>query len=317
MNRRAALAILCGLALGPRAATAARIWRVGVLDFGSKGHEERLAQQLAKAMAGLGYIEGKSITYDCRYANEDLARVVVLAAEMVRTGPDAIVAPGTAFATALLRETSTSPILTTAADPIGSGFARTLARPGRNVTGLSTASPESILKSIELLKAIIPGQWKLGILEGDRMRFFAGSYEEAARRNGIASVRMSFKDKGEVDRAFASMRSRGIRIVVGVGYPPGYDETTMLALARASGISIIGSEAMVANGAVLSYFAEHADSAGRLAAQLDRILRGTPAGEVPFELPTTMRVTINLATAKALGFTAPADVLLRVDKVYE
>jgi len=318
MNRRAAVAVLCALALSPRAAVTARVWRIGVLDFGSKSEEGSLVTQLAKAMAALGYIEARNIAYDCRYADGDIARVAVLAAEIVRTRPDAIVAPGTPAATALMRETSRIPILTTAADPVRSGLAVSLARPGRNVTGLSTASPESIVKSLELLKAIIPGRWTLAILVGDDlMQFFAPFYEEAARRNGIPSVTMRLKDKGEVDRAFASMRGQGIRIVVGLSFPPGYDETTQPALLKTSGVSFIGSEDMVAKGALLSYYEKHANSTERLAEQLDRILRGTPPGEIPFELPNTFRVTINLTTARALGFTVPQDVLLRVDRVYE
>ena len=167
-KRRTLSALASGtlaLALFPRAAMAASTWRIGLLETGSKGDEGEFAPAFIKAMAKLGYVEGENIAYEYGYANE-LARLGPIAAEMVRTRPDAIVAPGTPWVNALLRETSSIPIVTTAGDPVGSGFAKSLARPGRNVTGLSTALPEAAVKSIELLKSIIPGQWKIALVDG-------------------------------------------------------------------------------------------------------------------------------------------------------
>ena len=290
------------------------------LDKGSKGDEGEFAPAFIKAMAKLDYVEGKNIAYEYGYANLDFTRFGPVAAEMVRTRPDAIVAPGTPWVNALLRETSSIPIVTTTGDPVGNGFAKSLARPGRNVTGLSGAYPEAAMKSIELLTALFPGRWKLAVVgeAGHPYEFSNRVMEEAARRNGIQTIRMTLRDKGEVERAFASMRSRGIRLVTVPGVLPGYDDRALFALTTASGLAMVStSNDHVARGVLLGYEAQHGDTEMRMAVQLDKILHGIPVGDIPFELPTTFRLSINMKTARALGITISRELMLRAEKVYE
>ena len=131
---------------------------------------------------------------------------------------------------------------------------------------------------------------------------------------------MTFRDKDEVERAYAFMRSQGVRVVNSLGASlPGYvDSKAAARLALANGLATVSSsDEQAADGYLLAYSTSDADAIGRMARQLDKILRGTPAGEIPFELPTTFKLSINMKTARALHLSIPRDLLLRAEKVYE
>ena len=328
MKRRRALAALAlaalALLLRHPMARAGKPWRVGLLYF---QNESGFPQSFVRAMTKLGYVDGKDIEYTHRRTtgsfDAGLAQLAPLAAELVRSAPDAIVTDGTAATTALARATSLIPIVTNVGDPVGAGFAKSLARPGGNVTGTALATRETYEKTFEFLKLIIPGNWTLAIVVGDlthHLQSIARAVEDGARRNGIPISRTSinFKSRGEVDRWFASMQGKGVRVVSTWTPLTGYPDDAEQALATKHGLVATPSvEAEVAKGALLAYDPSDEDMNERKASQLARILRGTPPGEIPFELPTKFRLTINLKTAKALGLTIPQDLLLRADKVYE
>lgn len=279
VDRRRTLAalacVLSGFALLPRAAMAEKVWRVGLLDFGRQDSPISLIPTLVKAMARIGYVEGRNIAYDRRWVNGDFDRI-----------------------------------------------AQSLTRPGRNVTGITTGYREVVGKQIEVLKAVIPAPWKLAWMDsegGSPTRFAAGIVQEAARQNGVPVVTLSPRDKGEVERAFASMRIQGIRVAMYGALLSllGYDDAAARALAFANGVATVSNAVDdVPLGTLLAYESNWEDDDQRVADLMDKILHGTPVGEIPFELPTTFRLAINLASAKALGLTVPPEILLRADKVY-
>jgi putative ABC transport system substrate-binding protein len=330
--RRRVLAILGAAALGvvwAGPAAAARTWRVGILDTHRRGSKDGTAERLIKAMRELGYVEGRDIEYVHRHPEGDWetfgAQLAAIAHELVRSRLDAIVASSTVSTKALQRATTTIPIVTNVGDPVGAGFAKSLVRPGGNITGVALASPELARKGFEYLKAIIPGDWTFAIAHGDEasdLRSLTSALEEGARSSAIRMRALSFKgmDAAQADRTLAAMRGQGIRVLSAMVAIPGIpDEGYDLLMARKYGLATghnVGEDE-VAKGALMSYAPDSEGADARKAFQLARILRGTPPGEIPFETPTTFRFTINRTTAKILGLTIPPGILLIADKVYE
>jgi putative tryptophan/tyrosine transport system substrate-binding protein len=313
--------------LWPQAAAAAKMWRVGILNGRARGD----ALRIVNAMRALGYVEGRDIEYlrrstekEADVSSEWKARLVAVAEELVRARPDAIVCFGTAATDVLQRATTTIPIVTNVGDPVRAGFAKSIVRPGGNVTGVALASAELYLKTFQHLKSIIPGDWTLAIDYGDGARdlqYQIAPVEDGARACGIAIRKVSFKglDAKQADRALAALRTQGVRALSCwnsiAGIP---DETFELALAATYGLVVAPTdEDFVAKGALMSYTGDGKGLDERKAFQLARILRGTPPGEIPFEAPTIFRLVVNLKTARILGLTIPREILLIADKVYE
>ena len=329
-SRRRFLSAAALCALLPRPAAAAKPWRIGIFDTHARGHDDGIAERLVKAMRERGYVEGRDIEYVHRHAaggTWEFHRIqtAAIANELVRARLDAIVTAGTAATRALQRVTTTIPIVTNAGDPIGAGFAKSLVRPGGNITGLALAMPEIHGKALQYLKSIIPGDWTLAVAywdgAGDSQKSLISAVEEGARACGIPTRTVSFKDMDarQADRTLASMRGQGIRALGAftpiAGIPDeGYD----LLMATKYGLATApAGEYDVVKGALLSYGPDGEGTEDRKAFQLVRILRGTPPGEIPWKTPTNYRLTINRTTAKILGLNIPREVMILVDKVYE
>jgi putative tryptophan/tyrosine transport system substrate-binding protein len=316
-------------ALGPLSlglAAAAKVWRVGIVDTHPRD-KDGMGQRFVNAMRDLGYVEGRDIEYVHRYPKGDWvtfgAQLQVIANELVRSRLDAIVGSSTPSTKALQRATTTIPIVTNAGDPVGAGFAKSVARPGGNITGVALASPELFRKVFEYLKAIIPGDWTLATAHDPTRdtRSLSLALEEGARACAIPVRAVSFAgmDAGQADRALASMRGKGIRVLSALVPIPGIpDEGYDLLMATKYGLATghNAGEDEVAKGALMSY-SPGGDIEVRKAFQLARILRGTPPGEIPFETPATYRLVINRKTAGILGLTIPPGILLVADKIYE
>jgi len=329
--RRRVLGTLGAAALGallPRPAAAAKVWRVGLLDGRPRGDKDGMVQPFVKAMRDLGYAEGRDIEYVERYImggaswESQSTHLVGIAHELVRSRLDAIVASGTFATKTLQRATTTIPIVTNVGDPVGAGFAKSLARPGGNITGVALQT--TYAKAFQHLKAIIPGDWTFAIADGDQTRdvqSLISAVEEGARANAIPIRAMSLKgmDAGQADRSLASMRRQGIRVLLALDRIAGIpDEGYDLLMATKYGlVTAKSSEDEVAKGALMSYDPDGEGTEARKAFQLARILRGTPPGEIPFETPTTFRLTVNRKTAKILGLTIPREILILADKIYE
>ena len=315
----------------PRESHANRIWRIGLFEPYPRGHEHSAGDRLALKMNQLGYVEGKDIEYVHRFPKgvapsfgvlRSLSQLPSLAAELVRARPDALVGAHE-YSIALARATSTIPIVALIDDPVAAGFAKSLANPGGNVTGLANLTHETYGKEYEFLKEIIPGNWGLAVIvdEVDPHReALVLTDMNAARKSGIRVHRMSFKGKSaeQVDRMLAAMPGQGIRAIGIWDAVPGIDaENDPGAFIKYGLVNTWSNAAFVARGALLLTYHPVFDFNGRMAAQLVKILRGKPPGEIPFEVPSSFRLVINLKVAKALGLTVPPSVLLRADKVYE
>jgi putative ABC transport system substrate-binding protein len=324
ISRRRALGALAAATLAAGfptgVAMAAGVRRVGLFFLRPGATDEEGPRNLMAIMATLGYVEGKDVVYLRQYIDPATGptpdHLASLAVELVKSGPEAIVTDGTAATGALARATSTIPIVTNVGDPVAAGFAKSLARPGGNVTGVTLASRETFEKELELLKSLIPGSWGIALIVGEHtVAAILPMIEDAARRNSIPLRKMSFRDQGEEDRELRRMRSQGIRAVAHIGYTATFAPPPIL---LEHGLTALFSqETGVARGALLSYEALGEDVVERKAHQLARILRGTSAAELPFEAPTRFRLAVNLRSAKTLGLKIPRDVLLRADKVYE
>jgi putative ABC transport system substrate-binding protein len=328
MRRREFIAAAAAL-LPDRHAAAAGIHRVGILSTLPRGREARIAREFAAIMGKLGFVEGRDVEYLHRNVETGAygtlaARLEEAADELVRARPDAIVTSGTFATTALARATATIPIVTNVGDPVRAGFAKSIARPGGNVTGLALAVPEVYEKTFAYLKAIIPGAWTLAIGVGDytaEVVHFVLAVEEAARKSAIPMRKVDFRDMdaAQADGVLKAMRGQGIRVLSHwatiAGTP---DDDYALLFATTYGlVTAPSTERDVAKGALLSYAALGGDTDERKAVLLARILRGAAPGGIPFETPRHYRLSVNRRTAGLLKLTIPREVLLRAERVFD
>ena len=336
MSRRTILAgALAAGAMGfgafwPRFAAAARIWRIGLLDTHARGEADGIAREFVEAMTKLGYVEGRNVEYLHRHLQRDpglgdearAPRLAALVEELVRARPDAIVTAGTPLTRVLARATTTIPIVTNVGDPVGAGFAKSIARPGSNITGVALAMGELYEKSFEHLKAIIPGPWSLatGVGEHAHQQPYADTIARAARKSAIPVRTVSFigMDATQADRALASLRGQGVRVLDYWGRIAGINEEDALLFATRYGLVVFpGHPDQVPKGALLMHEAADDAAQQRKALQLVKILRGTPPGDIPFDTSTRFRLLLNRRTAGLMGLTIPREILLIADKVYD
>lgn len=271
----------------------------------------------------LGYVEGRNVVVEPRYADGRLERYPQLAAELVRLPSDVIVADGAPATEALKQATTTTPIVMIAGDPVEIGLITSLARPGANITGLSTNSPLLSGKRLELLKEAVPKLAKLAIIANTANPASARSLKEAERvaesvgvQTHGAAVRAD-KDLPVVFAAITRARPNALAVIE--------DPTVIRSnIARIKAFAdeqrlptTTGSALYVEAGLLMSYGPSYSAIFRRTAFYVDRILKGSRPAELPVEEPTTFELVINLKTAKTLGLTMPPSLLLRADRVME
>jgi putative ABC transport system substrate-binding protein len=326
-NRRSLLECLVGLgvlAVAPLPAaplpTGQR--RLGVLLFDRAELWDFFPPQLQKELAALGWVEGKNLSVQWRYANGDNGMLKTMAAQMVKSGVDAILTRGTPSTRILQQATTTVPISTGVGDPVGFGFAKTLSHPGGNITGLSWATVEASRKQIELLRAMAPRLSEiLVVLPSDRLAFIkdlTSPIDAAARELGVAIRIAVAAGPVEARAALETTRPRGevgaFLSFAGTFFAP----KAMAELAIAAGLPTMFDErGYVDAGGLASYRFDWDNQSQRSAAQLDKIFRGDKPAQIPFELPTRSEFVLNLTTAKALGLTIPNALLQRADAVVQ
>jgi len=308
--------------VSPLRAFGARPFRVGVL---SPGFAERqtavlgVFPALSADMAKLGLTEGRDITYDVRFVGGDSKRLPVLAAELVRSKPDALVTQAAAATLALAKETSKIPILTVVTDPVELGLTKDLSRPSGNVAGINNRHADVVAKQIETLKRILPKLNEFGLfgLEGDpHSELVYQRYEKLQQTAGIKTHRVMFRNVEDARAAFAS-RAKGVKVGAEVSmFPQIMTGKEFASLAAANGIVTVSSEG-AEDGVFMSLDTDYAAARFRLAEMLVKVLHGTPLSEIPFEQPTKYYLAFNMKTAKALGITIPPEVLLRADQLHE
>jgi putative ABC transport system substrate-binding protein len=296
-----------------------------VLWHAGNAEEERIPLgALVQGFKALNYVEGRNISFEHRFPNEQPERFVSLAAELVGLRVDVLIAVTRQAALAAQSATQTIPIVfMVVPDPVGSKLVDSLSRPGGNATGMTNMALELVPKRVELLREAA-GLSSMALLVN-------ASYPEAARRYtemgqaaatpiGIAIRAVEVRSAGDLERAFSLMiesRRQGVSLTVGGLF---YAEQARLAkLARAHKLSLIGYAREMAEtaGMLMSYGPSNVASFQRTAYFVDRILRGAKPADIPVEQPTQFELVINLKIAKALGLTIPPSLLARANHVIE
>jgi putative ABC transport system substrate-binding protein len=303
-----------------------KVWRVGFLAARSRStaaNPDLYYDAFVQEMRERGYMEGKNLVIEWRFADSDYERLPSLAAELVRLKVHVLVTHGTAATRALHRATSTIPIVSTSvADPVAGGFAASLARPGGNVTGTSAISIDATAKQFELLTTMLPKLARVAVLLN--LGNPAGPSElkmvqDAAQRTGIKVVTIDARTPEGIERGFAAMLQARAEAVVVV------NDAIFLGQWRKIGElsvrnrlpSMAPYREIAEAGGLMSYGQDFAGNYRHAAAYVDKILKGAKPGDLPFEQPTRFELVINRKTAKALGLSIPAELLLRADKLID
>jgi putative ABC transport system substrate-binding protein len=329
MDRREFIGtVVGGIVAAPLAAEAqqaAKIARIGYLA-GNLAGAPRLEEAFRQGLRDLGYVEGRNVVIEIRDAEGKPERLPALAAELVALKVDVIVAPNTPQALAAKQATRTLPIVFSfVADPVASGLITSLARPGGNVTGLSSLTPELVGKRLELLTQAVPGLSRVALLwqpgfQGERTEqdMLKGA-EVAARALGMRLQFVEARGPDDFDRAFADMtRARAGALTV-LGSTMFISERRRLVdLAAKNRLpAVYARREYVDAGGLMSYGSNIADLFRRTATYVDKILKGAKPADLPVEQPTKFELVINLKTAKALRLTIPQSVLGRADEVIQ
>ena len=280
-------------------------------------------QAFMQGMRDLGYVEGKNIAFAYRTTEGRTERNVELAAELVSLTVDIIIADGTTPGLAAKKATSTIPIvLATSTDPVGNGLVASLARPGGNVTGLTNVGGELGGKLLELLKEVVPKLNRVAVLMrgagSPANELFVKETELSARKMGIQLIPLGFRGPEDVEEAFRSAvkkRANGFIERIGAGGSITlYRQAAELAIKnRLPAIS--RSRRWVDSGGLMYYGGDESVQYRRVAAYVDKILKGTKPADLPIEQPKKFEFIINLKTAKQIGLTIPPNVLARADRV--
>ena len=330
VTRRAFLGTLTGgLLAAPLAAEAQPVGksaRIGYLANNLTANPH-LREAFLQGLRDLGYVEGRNVVIEYRSAEGKSERLPTLAAELVALEVDVIVAPGTPLALAAKQATRTLPIVFAAVgNPVGSGLATSIARPGGNVTGLSILlSSELVGKYLELLTQAVPGVslvavlWQPGGL-GERMeQDLLNGAEVTARALGVRVQFVEARGPADIDRAFSDITGAHAGALTVLA-------TSMLNSERRRLVNLAAKNRLPAMypyrefvdaGGLMAYGADLADLIRRAATYVDKILKGSKPGDLPIEQPTKFEFVINLKTAKALGLTIPPSLLQRADQVIE
>jgi putative ABC transport system substrate-binding protein len=271
-------------------------------------------------------VDGRNLVIDYRDAEGQLDILPALASELARLDVDVIIASSTLGLRAVQQATSTIPIVCPVmGDPVGDGFAVSLARPGGNITGLMPLGPGLVPKRLELLKELVPGTSRVAVLHdpgsfserstGDLLK----EAEGAARSLGLQVKILIVRDLDELDDAFSATTSEhtdGLMTATGTLF---YQERRRLVdlAAKHRLPSVYDARVFAEIGGLMAYGAKLADLNRRSADYVDKILKGAKASDLPIERPTTFELLINLKTAKALGLTVPPSLLARADEVIE
>jgi putative tryptophan/tyrosine transport system substrate-binding protein len=329
MNRRAFIGTLAGgLLAAPLAAEAQapqKVPRVGYLSNGSASDPRRVALLGAfqQGLRDVGYVAGKNIIIEARFAEGNYDRLPALAADLVRLKVDIIVAYSTPATQAAQKATRTIPIvMTTVVDPVATGLLVGLGRPGANITGLSLMAPELIGKQLQLLKELIPKISRVAVLgnpanPSNRPQLRAA--EVAAQALGVRLQSLEARDRNDLDGAFVGMtreQAGGVIVLV-----DGMLIDNRIQIARLAGETrlpaVYGLMEHAEAGGLMFYGANPVDMNRRAGIFVDKILKGAKPVDLPVEQPTKFDLIINLKTAKALGLTIPPSLLQRADQVIE
>jgi ABC-type uncharacterized transport system substrate-binding protein len=296
--------------------------RVGYLFYGSPGPSPEI-EAFRQGLRELGYIEGHSIAVEYRFASGQVERYPELAAELVRLKVDVIVASATPPALAAKQATRSIPIVfVLVADAVGAGLITNFARPGGNITGLTSSSAELGGKRLELLKQMVPKASRVAVLYNPTDRsnvLILKQLQESAPTLGLILQPLEVHKPREFEGAFVAMtRERAHAVFVPAGALTFEHRKVLVDLAAKHRIPAMwGHRSFVDAGGLMSYAVNLYDQNRQAAVFVDKILKGAKPGDLPVEQPTKLELVINLRPAKALGLTIPPSLLVRADQVIE
>jgi putative ABC transport system substrate-binding protein len=326
MRRRESIAALGALAVAPLAAlgqTRAGIFRIGGINPTTSAQAQPYLVEFRRGLQELGHTEGKDFALEERYAEGRNERLYELAVDLVRSNVDLILASTTNAASAAQKATAAIPIVFVAvSDPVASGFALSLARPGRNMTGLSNFAGDLAPKRLELLKSVAPHLSSVAFLVNPGNPLYPGlltRLRSAADQVGLKLLPVNSAALEDIDAAFATMKRERVPAVVIGGDVYHFQQRAQMADAaikhRIASISPFREYAEA--GGLMSYGTNVAAQFRRIAKYVDKILKGAKPGDLPIEQPAVFEFVINLKTAKSLDIRIPDSVLVRADRVIE
>jgi ABC-type uncharacterized transport system substrate-binding protein len=294
---------------------------IGYLSSASAFGTVFRTEPFRRGLRELGYTEGKNIAIEYRYAEEKLDRLPDLAAELVHLQVQAIVSAGPVNTRAAKQATKTIPIIMTQdPDPVGSGFVESLARPGGNITGLSTLTPDLSGKRLELLNETLPRLSAVAVLGSFRFGSDAQALKEIEAAAGTLRVKVyhfDIRNRNDIEIAFREAHNLRADAGLTLNFAP-YTERRIAELALKTRLPVIYYEAaiVVERGlGLMSYGVSLPDLDRRAAYYVDKILKGAKPAELPVEQPRKFELAINLKTAKQIGVIIPPNILARADRV--
>src|SRR5215510_8482904 len=326
MKRREFITLLGGAAaawpLAARAQQPAKLPTIGFLVAGTPSRHGQWVAAFVRRLHELGWIEGRTVAIEYRWAEGRTERAAEIAAEFVGRKVDVIVTSATAVIVAAMQATSVIPIVFAAAgDPAGTGLVASLARPGGNITGLSIQQPDVAAKRLELLREVVPGLRRLAILGnvgGPAVVLDMREVQAAARTLGLEVIPLEVRRGEDIAPALESLKGRAEALYVVIDPLVGTHRIRINTWTLAARLPTMHTvrEAVEAGG-LMSYGPNISDLFRFAADYVDKILRGAKAADLPVEQPRKFDLIINLNTAKALGLTIPESFLLRADEVIE
>jgi putative ABC transport system substrate-binding protein len=324
MNRRAFIGAVAGSLLArPRSAAAqptGRVYRVGVL---SPGAPSTGIAAFGPGIRRLGWVPGQNLIIEQRYARGDLARLPALAAELVALKVDVILVSSVAIPAARAATRTIPTVMTFAVDdPVEEGWVASLARPGGNLTGVTLHAPELTGKRLELLKVVLPGMRRVGVLAWPRPGGLGQvrAAEAAARSLSLQTHVVEVQETSQYEGALDALKREGADALLVLSSSAFFAERRRIAdLAVKHRLPLVAPfREVVEAGGLMAYGPNIAELWGqRVPVYVDRILKGARPGDLPIEQPTKYELVVNLKTAKALGLVMPQSFLLRADQVIE
>jgi putative ABC transport system substrate-binding protein len=308
---------LLGAAMAWPLATRAqqKTYRIGVL---AASNPEAYRPPFIEALRALGYVEGKNIAIEFR-AGDGTGKVLAgLAADLVKQKPDLLVAFQTPAAQAARQATSAIPIVMQSGDAVGTGLVSSLAKPGGNITGVSSATPEMGGKMLQLLRDVLPAVNRVGVLANRTDSFtrpFLEQIDIAAKSMSIETQIYMLQKPEEFPAAFDDMSRRKASAVI---VQPSLPRKPAIDLALKHRLPSLSPTAQFSDsGGLLSYSASASAVMRQIAGYVDRVLKGAKPADLPVQLPSVFEMAVNLKTAKALGISIPRQVIMQADKVIE
>jgi putative ABC transport system substrate-binding protein len=314
-------AMLFALCVSAGAQQPGKVPRIGYLTGATPDGQLHRIEAFRQGLRELGYVEGKNIVIEYRYAELKPDRVPALAAELVRLKVDVIVTGGGGLTRAAKEATTTIPIVMTQdSDPVANGFVASLARPGGNITGLSNFAPEISGKQLELLKEVVPKLSRVAVFgtsTGTTTALSLKEVEPAAGAFGVKLQILHISGPKDIETAFrAAGEGRAGAILVLPGSVFNSNRTQIAKLAVKSKLPAIYSHSeYVVEGGLMTYSASQRDLDRRAATYVDKILKGAKPADLPVEQPKKFEFIINLKAAKQIRLTIPPNVLARADRV--